>query len=86
MTNREPKSAFDRLPVGYRDLCSRITLAWQRPKQARLSPQNRRVRFAADSLLAGQKSFPNSVTRQQERASTKPWKARGDRKRRQPPS
>jgi hypothetical protein len=70
-------SAFNRLPKTYLDLCRRIAKAWTLPKQQfKLSPQNRRVRFAADLHLASQKSFPNRVTRQQRRAAERPWKQR----------
>jgi hypothetical protein len=49
-------SAFDRLPAEYRELCAAI--AKNSPprilahRKVRLSPQNRRVRFAADQYLA----------------------------------
>lgn len=43
-------SAFDRLPKEYRDLCERIAAA-----SGKISPQNRRVRFTADMLLADQR-------------------------------
>ena len=49
----EPKAAavkrlsgFERLPQDYRDLCAKIGKMWKR------SPQNRRVREAADNIMA----------------------------------
>jgi hypothetical protein len=64
-------SAFLRLPGDYRALCLRITYAWQLPNKRRLSVQNRRVRFAADMILASEKKFPNRITRQQRRAGSR---------------
>lgn len=40
-------SAWSRLPKEYRDVCEQIA------KNSKLSPQNRRVRAAADAYLAG---------------------------------
>jgi hypothetical protein len=68
-------SAFDRLPIAYRNLCHSVAKA-QPPRllahrKVPISPQNRRVRLAADLDVARAKTFPNRVTRQQLR-----WAAR----------
>lgn len=67
---------FSRLPKEYQALCKRIGEQSVAPKQRLLSPQNRRVRFAADLHLASQKTFPRGDTRQQRRAAERPWKLR----------
>lgn len=43
-------SAYDRLPADYRKLCEEIA------KNSKLSPQNRRVRDAADRYLASKRA------------------------------
>jgi hypothetical protein len=45
-------SAFDRLPPEYLELCKKIGENSVARGQKPLSPQNRRVRFAADLHLA----------------------------------
>lgn len=81
-------SAFDRLPRPYRDLCRQIARDERAPRmlggyrgakafEVPISAQNRGVRFEADYRLASAKTFPNNMTRQQERASARPWKKRG---------
>lgn len=72
-------SAFDRLPEDYRKLCGEIAKA-SAPlilahRKVPLSPQNRRVRYAADLHLAAPMS-PNGGSRQLRRAASKPWKRR----------
>jgi hypothetical protein len=58
-------SAWDRRPAEYRALCEQIG------KGAKLSPQNRRVTFTADRMLANHKTFPNTETRQQRRRASR---------------
>jgi hypothetical protein len=54
-------SAWDRLPKPYRDLCEKLAARDKR------SPRGKRVRGGVDLHLAQQKTFINTVTRQQRR-------------------
>lgn len=47
---QDTRSAWERQPEDYRKLCERIA------KQHKLSPQNKRVRAAADRTLIAQRS------------------------------